>query len=354
MVLLKNEAVNGEPLLPLLQEPRRIAVIGPMADNRIDILGSWHAAGDPEMVVTVADGLRKQFPGADVRTAEGCDFHSADKSGFAEALALSSFSDVVILAIGENYMQSGEAASRSDLGLPGVQQELTEAIMKTGKPVVAVIFAGRPLTINWINDHVPAVLWAWQPGSRGGDALADVLAGEYNPSGKLTVTFPRNVGQIPIYYYPKNSGRPFNPHDKYTSKYLDVPNEPLYPFGYGIGYSEIAYSNLRLDRKELSFGDSLKVSVDIENRGEYAAEEIVQLYTRDLVGTVTRPVKELKDFRKVAIAPGEQKTVTFSLSAEDLKFYDIDMEYVAEPGNFLVMAGPNSSDLLIERFTLVK
>ncbi|MDT8432105.1 MAG: glycoside hydrolase family 3 N-terminal domain-containing protein [Bacteroidales bacterium] len=352
MVLLKNDVVNGSPLLPIKEGPARIAVIGPMADNRIDILGSWHAAGDPEMVVTVSEGLRKQFPDTDIRTAEGCDFYTGDKSGFAEALALAAFSDVVILAIGENYVQSGEAASRSELGLPGVQQELTEAIMKTGKPVVAVIFAGRPLTINWISENVPAVLWAWQPGSRGGDALADVLSGEYNPSGKLTVTFPRNVGQIPIYYSPRNSGRPFNPHDKYTSKYLDVPNEPLYPFGYGIGYSEIAYSNLNLDRNEISFGDSLQVSVTIENRGEYVAEEIVQLYTRDLVGSVTRPVKELKNFQKVPIAPGEQKTVTFSLHSDHLKFYDIDMEFVAEPGEFEVMVGPNSSDLLTARFTL--
>ncbi len=354
MVLLKNEVVNGTPLLPVKNEPGRIAVIGPMADNKIDIMGSWHAAGDPGMVVTVSEGLEKQFPGADIRTAEGCDFYSDDKSGFTEALALAAFSDVVVLAIGENYVQSGEAASRSKLGLPGVQQELTEAIMKTGKPVIAVIFAGRPLTINWIDKHVPAVLWAWQPGSRGGDAIADVLSGEYNPSGKLTVTFPRNVGQIPIYYSPKNSGRPFNPDNKYTSKYLDVPNEPLFPFGYGIGYSEIAYSNLTLDRNEITFRDSLQVSVTIANRGTYAAEEIVQLYTRDLVGSVTRPVKELKDFRKVQITPGEQKIVTFSITAEDLEFYDINMDFLAEPGDFLVMAGPNSSDLLTARFTLVE
>lgn len=354
MVLLKNEQVNGTPLLPITGSPRRIAVIGPMADNRIDIMGSWHASGDPEMVVTVAEGLRNQFPGAEIRIAEGCDFSSDDKSGFAEALAVASFSDVVILAIGENYTQSGEAASRSEIGLPGVQQELAGAIMKTGKPVIAVIFAGRPLTINWIDEHVPAVLWAWQPGSRGGDAVADVLSGEYNPSGKITVTFPRNVGQIPIYYATKNSGRPFNPDDKYTSKYLDVPNDPLYPFGYGIGYSEITYSNLALDRNEITYGDSLKVSITVANNGKYSAEEIVQLYTRDLVGSVTRPVRELKDFRKVRIDPGVQKTVTFSLSAEDLKFYDIHMEYVAEPGDFLVMAGPNSAELLTGRFTLVQ
>jgi beta-glucosidase len=352
MVLLKNEPVNGQKLLPLEKAPRSIALIGPMAANRIDMMGSWHAAGDPAMVTTLEEGLKKRYPGSRIRTAEGCDFETGDRSGFVEALAIAALSDMVILAIGENYVQSGEAASRSDIGLPGVQQELVEAVVKTGKPVVAVIFAGRPLTINWIDEHIPAVLWAWQPGTRGGEAVADLLSGDYNPSGKLTVTFPRNVGQIPLYYSTKNSGRPFDANNKYTSKYLDVPNDPLYPFGYGIGYSEISYSDLKTNQETISFTDILQVSVTLENKGAYAAEEIVQLYIRDLVGSVTRPVKELKDFRRVGLEPGERKTVTFELYAADLVFYDIDMNLVAEPGEFHVMAGPNSAELLTASFTL--
>ncbi|MEX2427819.1 MAG: glycoside hydrolase family 3 N-terminal domain-containing protein [Bacteroidales bacterium] len=352
MVLLKNEPANGRKLLPLEEAPRSIALIGPMAANRVDMMGSWHAAGDPGMVVTLEEGLKKRFPDSRIRVAEGCNFTTDDKSGFAEALALAVVSEMVVLAVGENYVQSGEAASRSSIGLPGVQQELVETIVKTGKPVVTVIFAGRPLTINWIDEHVPAVLWAWQPGTRGGDAVADLLSGDYNPSGKLTVTFPRNVGQIPLYYSTKNSGRPFDADNKYTSKYIDVPNEPLYPFGYGLGYSEISYSDLSTNRETIDFTDILQVSVTIENKGSYAAEEIVQLYVRDLVGSVTRPVKELKDFRKISLEPGERKTVTFELTAADLVFYDIDMNLMAEPGQFHVMAGPNSAELLTAGFTL--
>lgn len=352
MVLLKNEPYKGKKILPVRKAPARIAVIGPMADNRIDMMGSWHASGDAQMVVTLEEGMKNRFGNAEIRTAMGCGFYGNDISGFKEAVRLAEWSDLVILAIGENYVQSGEAASRSDIGLPGAQQQLTETIVKTGKPVVAVLFAGRPLTINWIDEHIPAILYAWQPGTRGGDAVADLLSGEYNPSGKLTVTFPMNVGQIPIYYSTKNSGRPFNPDDKYTSKYLDVPNEPLYPFGYGIGYSEIRYSDLQTEREVINFGDTLHISVTIENVGKYPAEEIVQLYTRDLVGSVTRPVKELKDFRKVHLEAGEEKTVTFALTADDLRFYDIDMRFVAEPGDFHVMAGPHSADLLATTFKL--
>ena len=354
MVLLKNEPFKGKKILPVRKAPSRIAVIGPMADNRIDMMGSWHASGDPNMVVSLEEGLKKRFSDAYIHTARGCGFYGNDISGFPGAIRLAQRSDLVILAIGENYVQSGEAASRSDIGLPGVQQQLVEAIAKTGKPVVAVIFAGRPLTINWIDKHIPAILYAWQPGTRGGDAVADLLSGEYNPSGKLTVTFPRNVGQIPIYYSPKNSGRPFNPDDKYTSKYLDVPNEPLYPFGYGLSYSDVQYSDLQIDRDQVSFGDTLHVSVKVRNAGPYPAEEIVQLYTRDLVGSVTRPVKELKNFRKVHLENGEEKTVTFVLTADDLRFYDIDMRFVAEPGDFHVMAGPHSADLLQTTFRLAR
>ncbi|MCF8226551.1 MAG: glycoside hydrolase family 3 C-terminal domain-containing protein [Bacteroidales bacterium] len=354
IVLLKNEPFNGKKLLPVLKQPGSIALIGPMADNEVDIMGSWHAAGDPGIVVTLAEGLKNRFPGSEIKTTEGCGFYGKDRSGFSEAVRLANISDLVILAIGENYVQSGEAASRSDIGLPGVQQQLADAILKTGKPVVTVIFAGRPLTINRIDENLPAVLWAWQPGTRGGDAVADVLSGAYNPSGKLTVTFPRNVGQIPIYYSTKNSGRPFDADNKYTSKYLDVPNEPLYPFGYGLSYSEIRYSNLELNTHEISFTDTLQVSVTVSNEGPYAAEEIVQLYTRDLIGSVTRPVKELKDFTKIKLAAGEKQVVTFFLTADDLRFYDIDMNFIAEPGDFLVMTGPHSADLLSAEFKLEK
>jgi len=354
IVLLKNEPVKGNPLLPLNKNIKNITVIGPLGNNRVDVMGSWHAAGNTDKVITVEEGLRKKFPGASVRTAEGCDFTTHDKSGFPKAVALAKQADLVILAIGENYVQSGEAASRTSLDLPGVQQQLAEEIYKTGTPVIAVIFAGRPLTITWLDEHVPAILYAWQPGTRTGDALADILNGDYNPSAKLTVTFPRNVGQIPLFYSVKNTGRPIDPYDKFTSKYIDSPNEPLYPFGYGLSYTSFRYGEIKLDKDILLPGNSITVSVPVRNTGQYTGEEIVQLYIRDLVGSVTRPVKELKGFQKILLDPGEEKLVRFTITTDDLRFYDINMEYRAEPGEFRAYAGPDSRDGEFVTFTLDK
>lgn len=256
------------------------------------------------------------------------------------------------MAIGENYRQNGEAASRSNLDLPGPQQALLEAVHATGKPVVVVLMAGRPLTISWMDENIPAILNAWHLGTMAGPAMTDVLLGDYNPSGKLVITFPRNVGQIPIYYAMKNTGRPFNADDKYTSKYLDVSNDPLYPFGYGLSYTDFEYSGLKLDKTTMSIGGQINVSVQLKNTGKRAGEEVVQLYIRDLVGSVTRPVKELKGFQKVSLKAGASKTIKFTIDEDDLKFYTQSMDFAAEPGQFKVFVGGNSVEVLEAEFEL--
>ncbi len=352
IVLLENNEFNGEKILPLSKNVQNIGLIGPLADNRQDLLGTWHAAGDESKVITVREGLENKFSDSNIHFAKGCGFDDDDKSGFAEARAVAEKSDVVILAVGENYMQSGEAASRSKLNLPGVQEKLVKEVHATGKPVIVLVMAGRPLAFPWIADNIPAVLNTWHLGTRTGDAIANVLSGDYNPSGKLTVSFPRNVGQIPLYYNHKNTGRPIEEDNKYTSKYLDVSNEPLYPFGYGLSYTEFEYSNLKLSKNEINLDDSLTVKVEVQNTGEYEGEEIVQLYTRDLVGSVTRPVKELKGFRKIKLEPGEKEKVKFTITSNDLKFYNANMDFVAEKGDFKVFVGPNSQELLEEKFKL--
>lgn len=353
MVLLRNEPFNGQKLLPLSKNVKSIAVIGPLGDDQIDMLGTWHAAGDVSRAVTVLQGLRNKMPNATISYAPGCDFTGDSKKGFEKALQLSQKADIVIMAVGENYMESGEAASRSRIGLPGVQQDLVEAVVSTGKPVIALVMAGRPLTITWMAEHVPAILNTWHLGTRAGDAIANVLTGDYNPSGKLTMTFPRNTGQIPIYYNHKNTGRPFDAHNKYTSKYLDIPNEPLYPFGYGLSYTSFSYSPLKLNKDSISMHDSLQVSVTVTNTGKYAGEEVVQLYTRDVVASVTRPVKELKGFNKIMLQPGEKKEVTFVIHPDDLSFLDGNLHRTVEPGMFEVFAGTNSSELQEAAFKLL-
>ncbi|GHE67415.1 glycosyl hydrolase [Roseivirga thermotolerans] len=354
IVLLKNQpASKGQSnLLPLSKKLGSVALIGPLADNRKDMLGTWHVAGDASKVITLKEGIAQIAPGVKINYARGAGFSGDNRSGFAEALAAARKSDVVIMAIGEDYTQSGEAASRSEIGLPGPQQELIEAIHALGKPIVAVVMAGRPLTINWIDEHIPAVMNAWHLGTMSGKAIAETLFGDHNPAGKLTITFPKNVGQIPIYYNMKNTGRPFSADNKYTSKYLDVSNEPLYPFGYGLSYTTFEYSNISLSSSELSFDSSLTVSATVTNTGTYEGQEVVQLYVRDMVGSVTRPVKELKGFEKIKLKPGESKRVSFNLSAKDLAFYTLDMRFEAEPGDFKVFIGPNSSTGLEADFKL--
>lgn len=348
IVLLKNE----NQLLPLDPKLKTIAVIGPLADSKRDMIGSWSAAGDWSKSVSLLDGIKTKLPYTTVHYTKGCDVDGENKDDFMNAIEIARKSDVVVLVLGEAFWMSGEAASRSVLDLPGVQQKLAQAIYATGKPVVAVLMNGRPLTINWLDENVPAILEAWFLGTTAGDAIADVLFGDYNPSGKLPMTFPKNVGQIPIHYNMRNTGRPFNAQDKYTSKYLDVSNEPLYPFGYGLSYTSFSYGEVELSSASISENESVEASIVITNTGKYAGEEVVQLYLKDKVASVTRPVKELKGFKKIMLQPGESQKVVFDIGKDDLSFYKEDMTYGFEAGYFEVMIGTNSAQTKSAVFSL--
>jgi beta-glucosidase len=348
IVLLKNE----NNVLPIDESVKTIAVIGPMADNRRDLIGSWSAAGDWTKSVSLLEGLRKKMPDVNFIHAKGADIEGESRSGFSDAVTAARQADMVILALGEAYWMSGEAASRSDISLPGVQEELAKEIHKTGKPVAAVLMNGRPLTINWLDENIPAILETWFLGTTAGDAIADVLSGDYNPSGKLPVTFPRNVGQIPIHYDMKSTGRPFDANNKYTSKYLDVSNEPLYEFGHGLSYTTFDYGPLMLSSQTMQPSDSLRVRVTVRNTGEYEGEEVVQLYLHDKVASVARSVRELKGFQKIKLEPGESKEVEFIITNADLSFYRADMSYGSEPGEFMVFVGGSSSDTQSAEFVL--
>ncbi|MHC1704390.1 MAG: glycoside hydrolase family 3 N-terminal domain-containing protein [Tenuifilaceae bacterium] len=354
IVLLQNREFNGQKLLPLNKSVNRIALIGPLGNNQKDLLGTWHARGDESKVATIYEGLKNKFPKIIIEYTKGADFDGNDKSGFNSARILAMQSDIVICAIGENNRQNGEAASRSQIGLPGVQMDLMEELVKTGKPIIAVVMAGRPLTIEWLSENIDAIIFAGHLGTKSADAIAEIISGDYNPSGKLVMTFPRNTGQIPIFYSTKNTGRPFEKNDSYTSKYLDVSNDPLFPFGYGLSYSTFEYSNLELSNSNIKYSDSLKFTFTLKNTGKFDGEEVAQLYIRDLVGSVTRPIKELKGFEKVFLKAGEQKEIYFTITENDLKFYDANMNFVAEPGHFKVFVGGNSRDLIEKDFELLK
>jgi len=346
MVLLKNEG----DALPLAASADRIALIGPLADSKTDMIGSWSAAGDRQTrPVTLLEGIRTRAgSGITVDYAKGASYAFEDEGktdGFAEALALAEKSDVIVAAMGERWDMTGEAASRTSLDLPGNQQALLERLVATGKPVVLVVLSGRPNSIGWANDNVDAILHAWYPGTQGGHAVADVLFGDYNPSGKLPMTFPRNVGQVPIHYDMKNTGRPIElgePGAKYVSRYLNTPNDPLYRFGYGLSYTTFGYSPVTLSAPSMGPEGSITASATISNTGSRAGEEVVQLYVRDMVGSVTRPVQELKGFEKFALAPGESRTVTFTLRPENLAFIRADMSRGWEPGEFQLWIAPSS------------
>jgi beta-glucosidase len=351
IVLLKNE----NNLLPLNKDISKIALIGPLADNNKDLLGAWSGAGKPENVVTVLQGLKNLLPeSTEIKFVQGCNIDDVDTSGFVEAVETAKNSDVVILVVGESRGFSGEAASRTNINVPGVQEELIKRIYQTGVPVVVVLMNGRPLTINWTSENIPAIVEAWFLGNQTGNAVARVLFGDYNPSGKLPVTFPRSVGQIPIYYYQKSTGRPLVEDDKYTSKYLDSPNTPLYPFGYGLSYTTFSYENIMVDKDKVDKNDSVVVSVDLINTGKYEGEEVVQLYIQDEFARVTRPVKELKGFQKVKLKPDETKTISFKITPDMLSFLDNDMNAVVESGDFTVMIGGNSIDLISISFEVIK
>ena len=387
MVLLKNE----RDLLPLDKNVKSVAVIGPLADDPQNPLGPWAGDGKPENTVTLLQGIKaKVSPQTKVLHAKGVAIEGRGITGnyddppvaqnaaggsnvvqagaidpariaitpvgpnaFDEAVRVAGEADFIILAVGETAAMSGEAASRTTLDLPGRQMELVQAIHKTGKPYVIVLMNGRPLTINWIAENSPAILETWFAGTQAGHAIADVLFGDVNPGGKLPVTFPRNVGQSPMYYNMKTTGRP--PTDqKYTSKYLDVPVTPLYPFGFGLSYTQFRLSNLQLSARSIRPDGKLDVSVEVENTGRRAGDEVVQLYIRDVAASVTRPIRELKGFERVTLGPGEKRRVTFTLGPEHLGLYNREMRYVVEPGTFKVFAGNSSVGGLEASFEVTK
>lgn len=338
MVLLKNDNAT----LPLT-ESQNIALIGPLADDTFHILGNWVGQGHDvpkDTIVSVAEGFSSRK--THFKYAKGCEIEGGNKDGFLEALQITKDSDVVVMIMGEAEHMSGEAACRTDISLPGHQRELIAEVKKLEKPLVLVLMNGRPLDLSWESQTVDAILEAWYPGTKGGHAIADVLFGDYNPSGKLTATFPKNVGQIPLYYGLKNTGRPITNLDvdpRYTSKYIDEENTPLYPFGFGLSYTMFTYNNVALSTTVLYKNTSLTASADITNSGDVDGEEIAQLYIHDIVGSITRPVKELKGFRKIFLKKGETKKVSFEITANDLMFYN-NAELVGESGEFqLCIAG---------------
>jgi beta-glucosidase len=348
-VLLKNSG----GLLPLSKNIRRVAVIGPLADDRTDPLGPWDGLGRPADVVTLLDGIRRALPpAAKIVYAEGCSISGPDRSGFAAAVEAARSADAVVLAVGESRAMSGEAASRSTLDLPGEQNALVQSVLGAGKPLVLVLMNGRPLTIPWAESHVPAILETWFLGVQSGNAIADVLFGDSNPSGKLPVTFPRAVGQVPFYYNHKNTGRPGDDTVKFTSRYIDLPGTPLFPFGYGLSYTTFAYSGQTVSPGVIDSAGTVTVVISVKNSGTRAGEEIVQLYVRQDFGSVTRPVKELKGFRKIRLSPGESRRVEFQLRAGDLVMYNAAMRRVLEPGTFTVYVGANSRDVTEGHFTV--
>ena len=369
MVILKN---NGN-VLPLSAE-KKIAFIGPLVKDKRNLIGSWSGAGDYKQAVSLWDALQKKITAAPFYYAKGCNLvddtslinklnpHDAmltldsltPQQLIDEAIATANKSDVIVAVLGEAFSMTGEAASRSEIGLLKNQMNLLRALKKTGKPIVLVLMNGRPLILSWEDKNMDAILETWFGGTMAGPAIVDVLYGDANPSGKITMTFPRNVGQIPIYYNHKNTGRPFDQNQKYTSKYLDVANTPLYPFGYGLSYSTFSYGDIKLNSKTLKPGNKLNASVSIANTSAKAGTETVQLYIRDMTGSITKPVKQLKGFQKIFLQPGESKTVSFSLTVDDLKFYNNDLKYVYEPGNFKVFIGANSEEVKEAGFKLVK
>ncbi len=380
-VLLKNEPFEGQgkkssrPVLPL-EKQGTVAVIGPLGNTRSNMPGTWSVAARLDDYPSLYEGLKEMTAGrVNITYAKGSNLigdvayeeratlfgrslsrdNRTDKELLDEALKVASGADVIVAALGESSEMSGESSSRTDLGIPDVQRTLLEALLKTGKPVVLTLFTGRPLTLTWEQEHVPAILNVWFGGSEAAYAIGDVLFGDVNPSGKLTMTFPKNVGQIPLFYNHKNTGRPLaagNWFEKFRSNYLDVDNEPLYPFGYGLSYTTFQYSDIALSTPVMGQNGSTTAVVTVTNTGKRDGAEVVQLYIRDLVGSITRPVRELKGFEKVFLKAGESKTVSFKITPELLRFYDYDLNHVAEPGDFDVMIGGSSQAEKTARLTL--
>jgi beta-glucosidase len=347
MVLLKND----RDTLPLKKDIGSVAVIGPLADDRAAQLSCWAGDGKEEDMVSPLAGIKAKVSAQTmVLHAKGCDAKGDSTEGFQQAINIAKQADVAIVVVGETADMVGEAASRSTLDLPGKQLELVQAIQATGKPTVVVLVNGRPLSIAWIAGNVPAILESWMGGSQGGHAIADVLFGDVNPGGKLPVTFPRSVGQSPMYYNYLNTGRPPEAENKYTSKYLDMPWTPLFSFGFGLSYTKFKISNLQLSASSIPLNGKLTVSVEVENTGQRAGDEVVQLYIRDPVASLSRPVKELKGFQRVTLQPGQKRKVEFLLDREHLGFWNRQMRFVVEPGEFRVMVGSSSADLIESKF----
>jgi beta-glucosidase len=339
MVLLKNEA-GALPLSPSLKS---VAVVGPLGDNQADPLGPWSGRGQAEDVVTVRAGIEAALPEAKVTYAQGCDPECTSEAGFGEAVAAAAGAEATVLALGESAAMSGEASARANIDIPGRQQQLLEAVAATGKPFVVVLMNGRPLTLEEVDAKSLAILEAWFPGIQAGNAVADVLFGKVNPGGKLPATFPRNVGQIPLYYNHEPTGRPADEANKYTSKYLDSPVSPLYPFGYGLSYTTFEISDLSLSSKTMPSRGSVDVSAKVTNTGSRAGDEVVQLYVHDPVASVSQPVRRLRGFQRLTLEPGETKTVTFELGRNDVGFYDESGRLVVEPGAIDVYVGDSSA-----------
>jgi len=365
IVLLKND----KQILPL-KKTGTIAVIGPLGNNKADMIGTWAFAGGQDKVFSVVDGL-KNIGGNQVNVlyAKGSEFTDnplllKNNSPFQmpgqkkpeeavvspedllkEALQTAQKADVIVAVLGEPSAWSGEASSMSDISLQKVQENLLKALLETGKPVVLILINGRPMVLSWENSNVSAIVEAWAGGTEAGNGIANVLFGDYNPAGKLTTTFPQSVGQIPLYYNHKNTGRPYDPKNKFTSKYLDISNDPVYPFGYGLSYTTFEYSDINLDKKQLKGEEKLTASITLTNTGKVAGEEVVQLYIQDPVASISLPVKELKNFKKVMLQPGEKKEISFEITTDDLKFYNSNLKYDWEPGDFNIYIGTNSRDV---------
>ncbi len=354
-VLLQN---NNEAL-PLSTNTKKIAFIGPLVKDEYDIIGNWAAKGDRQgKALSVFEGISEYLNSDQILYAKGCDILKDDESGFGEAISISKQADAIVLVMGEGHHMSGEAASRTNLKIPGIQPKLIKKIREANpnKKIILVLMNGRPLNLSDEVNLVDAILEIWFPGTMGGAATADLLFGEVNPSGKLTVTFPRNVGQVPIYYNMKNTGRPIpdnNPKEDYKSNYIDVPNSPLFVFGHGLSYTTFKYSDFKLSSQNLYTNGTIQASVTVTNTGNYDGHEIVQLYIHDKVGSVTRPVKELKGFEKIFLKQGESKIVTFEISVEDLKFYNSEMKFGVEPGEFEIAIAPSSDFRFKHSFNLL-
>lgn len=355
IVLLKNE----KNILPLSRSIKTIALIGPFGKETSANHGFWSVAfkDDNQRIVTQFDGIKNQLDkNSTLLYAKGANADDQDRSMFAEAVETAKKADVVIMTLGEGHAMSGEAKSRSNIHFSGVQEELLKEVAKTGKPIVLMINAGRPLVFDWAADNIPTILYTWWLGTEAGNSIADVLFGTVNPGGKLPMTFPRTEGQIPVYYNHYNTGRPAknNTDRNYVSAYIDLDNDPKFPFGYGLSYTQFKYADMNLSSTNLKGNQTLKISVNISNNGSYDGEEVIQLYIRDLFGKVVRPVKELKGFQKVFIKKGETKTVSFTLTPEDLKFYDDELNFDWESGEFDIMVGTNSRDVQTKRINWLK